>query len=120
QPAPPRQVKAWLYRTVRNEAITQWRSSRSRGRRERQAALPESMFEYDATAGGDVEALTTAIAKLPPTQREILILRMWGELTLAEISELIGAPVSTVFQNYRTALGTMRKWMEEPCQKKTH
>jgi RNA polymerase sigma-70 factor (ECF subfamily) len=120
QPTPPRQVKAWLYRAVRNEAITQWRSSRSRERRERQAALPETLFEYDATTGGDVEALTTAMAKLPPAQREILVLRVWGELTLAEVSELIEMPVSTVFQNYRTAIGTMRKRMEEPCQKKTH
>ena len=78
------------------------------------------LFEYDAMTAGDVEVLTSAIAKVPPIQREILVLRVWGELTLAEISELIDAPISTVFQNYRTALGTMRKWMEEPCQKKTH
>ena len=116
QRVPPRNVKAWLYRTVRNEAISQWRSSRSREARERRSASPEACLE----SHDDAEAVIRAMALLPAIEREILVLRIWGELGLREISELVGIPPSTVFQHYKSALETMRKWMDATCQKKTH
>jgi RNA polymerase sigma-70 factor (ECF subfamily) len=118
--APPRNARAWLYRAVRNEAITQWRSARSRSRRERDVAVPEALFEQHEVAREEVEALTRALAKLPQPQREILVLRVWGGLTLAEISELVEAPLSSVFHQYKSALAAMREWMDQPCEKKTH
>lgn len=113
--SPPANPKAWLYRAARNEAIAQWRSSRRRHQRERSAALPEALFEPWG-ASEELDAIVRALDVLPPAEREMLVLRIWGELTLAEVSELLAMPRSTVFQRYKTALGALRKKMD-PCRK---
>lgn len=116
QPARPRNVKAWLYRAVRNEAISAWRSSRRRENRERATAPAEAWFGLHDGEGIDAEAVTNALEKLPPPQREIVVLRIWGGLTLQEVSDLVAAPVSTVHLHYRSALARIRERLGVPCE----
>jgi RNA polymerase sigma-70 factor (ECF subfamily) len=116
QPARPRNVKAWLYRAVRNEAISVWRSTRRREQRERVASPGEAWFEPHDAADVDAESVTTALAKLPPHEREIVILRVWGGMTLQEVSDLLGPPVSTIHLQYRTALAKIRERLGVPCE----
>ncbi|HEY2589424.1 MAG TPA: RNA polymerase sigma factor [Tepidisphaeraceae bacterium] len=116
QPARPRNVKAWLYRAVRNEAISVWRSSRRREHRERVSAPAEVWFEPHDAEGIDAEAVTNALAKLPPAEREIVVLRVWGGLTLQEVSNLVASSVSTVHLHYRSALAKIRERLGVPCE----
>ena len=117
----PADARTWLFRCVRNEAISAWRSDRRRGRRERTAA---------ETAGGeagaawfvprpenriDAAAAQAALAALPDEQREIVTLRIWSGLTLAEIGRVTGLPVSTVHHHYKAALKVLRNRLESPC-----
>lgn len=118
QRRPPDNVKAWLFRAVRNEAITQWRSSRRRQHREQARAADERWFEPGFTDSIDAHAAAGLIHDLPAEQRESLVLRIWGGLTLAEIATITGAPVSTVFHHYQQALGAVRKRMGVTCEKK--
>jgi RNA polymerase sigma-70 factor (ECF subfamily) len=120
QRTPPANAKAWLYRAVRNEAISQWRSSRSRELRERNSATAGAWFDPQGSTKEDIEALTEAMARLSRIEREILVLRIWGELTFQEISELIDSPTSTVFLHYKTALASLKNRMGMPCEKKTN
>lgn len=53
------------------------------------------------------------MAELPEAQREAIVLRIWGGLTLAEMSQVLGEPVSTLFSRYRAALEAMRVHMEK-------
>jgi RNA polymerase sigma-70 factor (ECF subfamily) len=53
------------------------------------------------------------LANLPDEQREVIVLRLWSGLTLAEVAELCQAPVSTVFSRYRTGLAALRRRFEE-------
>jgi RNA polymerase sigma-70 factor (ECF subfamily) len=112
----PRNAKAWLYRTVRNEAISQHRSRTRREQRERVAAPKESWFEPDDGGEIDGAAAREAVQTLPSEQREAIVLRIWGQLTLKEIAAVSGSSTSTVFDQYRAGLRALRKKLEVPCK----
>jgi RNA polymerase sigma-70 factor (ECF subfamily) len=102
---------------VRNAAISAWRSSRRRDRRE-QATAQQSTAWFVPRPEDRLDAQTAqqALAQLPPIQREILTLRIWSGLTLAQIAEVTGLVVSAVHGHYRTALAAMRERLEQSCR----
>lgn len=116
QPRAPASLKAWLFRTVRNTAINQWRSAQARVGRERETARNETYFEPAGEDRLDSEAATVALQNLPPAQREVVVLRIWADMTLQEISALTGVPVSTVFHHYQKGLSAIRGQMGVPCR----
>ena len=61
------------------------------------------------------EELTMALAGLRPEQREVVELKCYGGLTLAEIANVTGAPPGTVATRYRTAIGILRTWLSRTC-----
>jgi RNA polymerase sigma factor (sigma-70 family) len=118
QNLPPANVRAWLFRAVRNEAISALRSRVRRQRREHEVALVKGDFFESRTAELiDARLAQDALESLPHEQREVVVLRLWGQLTLAEIAALVGLPTSTVYDHYRSALSKMRKQLESPCRK---
>lgn len=52
------------------------------------------------------------IDKLPPEQRQVLILRHYGDLSFKEIAEMTGVSINTALGRMRYALNNMRKMME--------
>ncbi len=54
------------------------------------------------------DELTTAVARLPPAQREVLALKIDGGLTFAEIAAIIGTSINTAASRYRYALEKLR------------
>jgi len=120
QPSAPENVKAWLFRSVRNAAVSRWRRRTRRARREKQAAENHrAWFETSAAASDRAETVQSALAQLPEGQREIVILRLWGKLTLREISETTGRPVSTLSDRYRAALAAMKRNLERSWEHET-
>ncbi len=115
----PPNMLAWLYRTVRSAAIDSLRSEQRRQRREREVAAQRSMwFEPRPENAIDAAAAQTALATVPEKQREVVVLRLWSGLTLAEIAEACEASVSTIFGRYRAGLAAVRKRLEQtstPC-----
>jgi RNA polymerase sigma-70 factor (ECF subfamily) len=59
--------------------------------------------------------LREAVGKLERTDREILLLREFEELTYAEISELLHLPLNTVRSRLFRARLALRKLLEEPA-----
>ena len=113
----PDNVKAWLYRTVRNAALSELRSGRRRRRREQLAAARRGeCFRADPSVPIDARAAADALAHLPSEQREIVVLRIWADLTLAEIAAIVHLPTTTVFRRYRQALAAIRKRMKLSCE----
>ncbi len=107
----PTDVRPWLFRCVRNEAISMSRSARRRACREAAADaapvfLPDPADRLDAAAAG------RALATLPPAQREVVVLRVWSGLTLAEVGQITGLATSTVHDHYRAALAALRRQLE--------
>ena len=52
------------------------------------------------------------ISRLPEEQRQVLILRHYGDLSFKEIAEMTGVSINTALGRMRYALTNMRKMME--------
>ncbi len=117
QPREPENVVSWLFRAVRNAAISAFRSESSRRSRERKVASEgQDFFESRPDDLLDASAAESALVKLPAKQREVIVLRIWGQLTLSEISQIVEMPVSSVHDCYRSALSALRHVLESTCR----
>ena len=58
------------------------------------------------------QVLAAAIARLPNEQREVVILKIWNELTFAEIAVALGISQNTAASRYRYALGALKKVLQ--------
>jgi RNA polymerase sigma-70 factor, ECF subfamily len=114
QSPPPAHVKAWLYRAVRNRALKRVRSEGRRSDREtRVAAETLGWFEPQPGDAFDARAAEAALRRLPADEREIVTLRLWGDLTLEEIATVLACSVATVFRRYQAGIESIRKQLEE-------
>lgn len=121
QPAVPENVLGWMYRVVRNRAIS---ASRSESRRSsREAAAAEACGRWFTPCEGDrldADAATAALAELTIEQRETIVARLWGGLSLAEVAELTGVSTATAWRRYESGLAALRERLGVTCpQKKT-
>jgi RNA polymerase sigma-70 factor (ECF subfamily) len=117
----PRNPAAWMYRAVRNRAIDNVRAAERRRRRERSiASMRGEWFVRDDDALLDAQAAEESLQRLDVELREVVVLRIWGDLTFAEIAEIMQLGVSTVHDRYKSALGQLRSALEQPCPTKTH
>ena len=100
-----------LYATVRSVALDLLRRDTRRARREANAALDMEQttaphFDFD---DGSQQALAAAVDRLPVEQREVLVMKIWNELTFAEIGEALGISQNTAASRYRYALAALKK-----------
>jgi RNA polymerase sigma-70 factor (ECF subfamily) len=108
RPAPD-DPAAWLYRTVRNGAISAARSSTRRARHEAVAAERRpTWFAASEGEGLDAAAASDALAELPIEQRETVVLRMWSDLSFDEIARLTETSTSTAHRRYEQGLEALR------------
>ncbi|MBZ5507528.1 MAG: sigma-70 family RNA polymerase sigma factor [Acidobacteriia bacterium] len=100
----PDEARPYLFRAVRNRALNSRRNAVRLTSLDDQQWLvkPQGMME----AGLEVER---ALRELPPEQREVVIMRIWGEMTLAEVAKVLDVPANTVASRYRYALDRLRK-----------
>ena len=110
----PDQPVAWLYRVVRNAAITASRADQRRARRETHAATNEWFVPADDDRI-DADAATTAMNGLPPEEREVIALHLWGGHNFAAIGELTETSAATAHRRYVAGLSRLRERLGEPC-----
>jgi RNA polymerase sigma factor (sigma-70 family) len=117
QRRPPDNAVAWMYRAVRNAAIDAARATGRRRRREQAVARTRrEWFEPRPDAQLDAQVAEQALRRLRFEQREVVVLRIWGELGYAEIADIVEASVSTVHDRYKAALRELRGVLEQPCK----
>ena len=96
QSARPLNLVAWLYRVVRNGAISQRRATQRRHRYENaKAGSARSWFEPEVGLGLDVAAVTEALSSLPEEEREVVVARIWGGLSFEQIADVVNVSRST-------------------------
>ena len=99
-------LRTYLFGAVRNQAL-------NRLRRREQGVARESMDqrtpETEALRDEMAEAVTSAIAELPETQREVLLLAHYEQLSLAEIAEITELEVTAVKSRLQRARATLRE-----------
>jgi RNA polymerase sigma-70 factor (ECF subfamily) len=111
----PANLAAWLYRVVRNGALSAARAERRRRRHESAAARAPDWFVPGEGTGLDGAAAAAALQALPPEQREAVVAHLWGGLTFEQIGALTGVSASTAHRRYLTALATLRERLRVPC-----
>jgi RNA polymerase sigma-70 factor, ECF subfamily len=105
---PIQELKAYLFTAVRHQAYS---VLRQRQREPLQTDLdPASLTPAgcpEETAG--MEAVREAVQALPAQQREVVILKVYEQLTFEEIGRAVRASVNTVASRYRYALKKLRQ-----------
>ena len=98
---------AYLFASLRHAA--QARGKRSQRLREVvQAAAPSEEPRAESTNFLASRALERALGALPEEQREVVALKVDGDLTFAEIAALLGTSLNTAASRYRYALAKLR------------
>lgn len=123
-----RQLSSYLYKIAVNEV----RRYYHRLSRQQVSSLNEPVRSHeDSRERGDIVAAATTtksdtgqgdlttgylqglINRLPPEQKEVVLLKVYRELTFEEIAWIVNAPLSTVLSRMRYAIQKLRRWMEE-------
>src|SRR5688572_5994708 len=93
EPPPDNQV-AWLYRVCRNLAEKQRLADKRRRDREQAQARPEVVASVQTDPLELAETLA-AVESLDAELREVVVARVWGQLSLEEIGRLCGISTAT-------------------------
>lgn len=105
----PDDPAAWLCRVVKNAALDIGKAERRRKRREGAVARPVRWFHESAIDGLDAATAVAALDHLPGEQREVIVLRLWSDLTLEQIASACGCSVSTAFRRYESGVAALRE-----------
>lgn len=113
----------WLFTIARHLAVDHLRRRHRHGLeallepdsaaepRELEAADTATPFDR-VLEGEEAARLGAALGRLPPTYREVLVLRFQEDLELNEIAEIVGSPLSTVKSRLYRGLEALRAWLE--------
>jgi RNA polymerase sigma-70 factor (ECF subfamily) len=109
----PGEPMALLVTSVRRAAFDLARRETRRTAREDRVAADadDHVPVFDAALDGDErrDAIEAALKRLPAEQREVLVLKIWGELTFDEIARQLDIPPNTAASRYRYALAGLRR-----------
>ncbi len=107
-----RDLKSYLLVAARNQAISILR------KRKRENGW-EDVTQIEIAAPESPESphdFAALLAKLPLEQREVIALKVWEELTFAEIATIVGVSSNTAQSRYRYGIERLRIWCtEENC-----
>ncbi len=117
--------EAWLpylYTQLRREAIDLGRKKDRRGRREQivvedkstlQTVSVDPWFESQGAQAEKADILQKALQELPDKFSEVVIMKIWGEQTFAQIGEALDISLNTAASRYRYGLEALRKRLEQ-------
>lgn len=104
--------QALLFTSVRRAATDLARRNARRSAREERAEggveANEPSFEIPLEGDDRRVDIENALRGLPAGQREVLVLKIWGELTFEQIAAQLGIPPNTAASRYRYALAALR------------
>jgi RNA polymerase sigma-70 factor (ECF subfamily) len=105
------QNRPLLFATVRSISLDLLRRDARRARREATAVLESDRLvePYFASEDETERALADAIDRLPAEQREVVVMKIWNELTFQEIGTVLGISQNTAASRYRYALTSLKK-----------
>lgn len=103
-----------VYATIRRRAIDRARSDDRRHSREASTAPDRDAWFDVHPADAEFSAHLEALVKtLPAIQAEVIVLKMWGGLTFAEIAEALHVSQNTAASRYRYGIEALRAQFKE-------
>jgi len=110
---------ALVITSIRRSAVDHARRDSRRATREQTATTGESegapLFETPLEGEERRVAIEAALRRLPSEQREVLVLKIWGELTFAQIAARLEISSNTAASRYRYALVALRSELTADC-----
>lgn len=101
-------LETWLYRLATNEALQHLRRSKRRSTAPL-VAEPETSDPDRIGASEEAELLETAMSRLDPELRAVLLLKEQQQLSYQEIAESVGIPEGTVGSRLNRARKELRQ-----------
>ncbi len=120
---------AWLpyiYTSIRRCAIDLGRKEDRRGKREEKSerdkiiqygAVEDPWFESESADDESRTYLEQGLKSLPEKFATVIMLKIWGELTFAEIGKKLDISQNTVASRYRYGLEALKKYLMSAKQK---
>jgi RNA polymerase sigma-70 factor, ECF subfamily len=107
-------LTAYMFSALRRAAV------RCAERRKREPASSQGMEDIEAKTGprqpdhAVADRLDQALHKLPDEQREVISLKIQGQLTFAQIADVLEISANTAASRYRYALEKLREILKAP------
>ena len=117
---PGTRLDSWMFRIVRTIWIDDLRAQAVRQRaRERQEHEIETVFdgERNMEVQMTMRAVREAVAKLPPEQREILLLVAVEGVSYKEAAEILDIPIGTVMSRLARGRAALIRLLEKPRER---
>lgn len=100
------QLKAYIRRTL----VSTFLSERRRPRWKHEFSYAEPPDSADVRQlSVDRMMLVTAVGRLGPRQRAVIVLRFWGDLSVEQTASMLGCSAGTVTSQTHRALTTLRR-----------
>jgi RNA polymerase sigma-70 factor (ECF subfamily) len=119
-------LDAYVHQMARNEAVSflrrrrkrplEWDPTRNASRVGTQSDAQPWLIAAEPADGSHemTEALQAALTRLPPAQREIVVLKTYRDKTFREIAEMLELSLNTVASRYRYGLERLRALLKDP------
>ncbi|MDD2918478.1 RNA polymerase sigma factor [Rhodoferax sp.] len=110
-------LRAWLFSVMHNLFVNQLRQSPG-GRQTALLDIDDLADELPAPASHPDLALDLqrCLLRLPPEQREILLLVCMEDMTYAEVAKVTGVPLGTVMSRLSRARARLQAMLDEPAR----
>ena len=105
-------LRAWLFSILHNVFIDQLRSKRASPEEsmgEEEISAPVRATQTDMLEVGDLDR---ALSRLPPNQREVLLLVAVEQMTYDQVGAALGVPLGTVMSRLSRARERLRAVLE--------
>lgn len=101
---------AWLYRIAHNSLMDHYRQKKGTVNIDDVWDIPgERNVEMDAENRLGWEKLKPLLEKLPARDRDIILMRVWDEMSYREIGEVLGSSEASCKMAYSRAVQALRK-----------
>lgn len=106
----PGNPNALVVTSIRRAALDLLRRSDRRTAREKAvAADTDTVGWFEPESDPRLQSLAESLELLPAEQREVVVLKIWGELTFDEIGEQLAISPNTAASRWRYAMESLRK-----------
>ena len=111
-----RNVPALFFACVRSAALDARRSLGRRRNRERSAFTATPLLAGPDQGHELREHIERALRQLPEAQREVVVLKIWGNLSFAQIAEILAESPDTLASRYRYAMRKLEILLSPECE----
>lgn len=99
-------LRAWLFTVMHNVYVNQLRAARPGAQLDEE--MPELSQPSRASEGLELRDLDRAIRRLPPEQREVLLLVVLEDMSYEQTAGTLGIPIGTVMSRLARAREKLR------------